>query len=109
MRAKFIRGQEPKTAMGIGLARELADKTSDAYSFSRYGLDSWTEIASLMLDQGSSEDVVEWVLRSKHMRWAADHILVDSDEEIGLAGFEHYLKRNANDIQKDLANPDLLK
>jgi hypothetical protein len=108
MRAKFIRGQEPKTAMGIGLARELADKTSDAYSFSRYGMDSWTEIASLMLDQGSSEDVVEWVLRSKHMRWAADH-MPDFNEEIGLAGFEYYLKRNTNDIQKDLVNPDLLK
>ena len=107
MRAKFIRGQEPKAAMGIGLATEIAKQTSDAYSFDRYGIDEWTGIAHFLLSMDVSPEVTEWVLRSKHMRWAADH-MPEFDEKVGLEGFEHYVKRDANDIQKNLADSDIL-
>ena len=108
MRAKFVRGQDPKDAMGLGLANEIAERTSNAYSFDRYGEKEWRAIASFLLQKGIDEDMVEWVLRSKHMRWAADH-MPEFDEDIGVLGFVNYYDRNANKLRQDIGNRDLLK
>lgn len=107
MRAKFIRGQKPLDAMGIGIAKNLSIETSDAYSFDRYGMDEWRAIATFMISQGVSEEVAAWVLRSKHMRWAADR-MPEFDEGIGAEGFEHYWERNENDILKNISDPNIL-
>lgn len=52
------------------VARQIAEQTSDAYSFDRYG--SWLACATLLVRRGYSVDECEAILRSKWMRWAAD-------------------------------------
>jgi len=59
------------------LYREIAARTEDAYSADRYGSNEWAACAMLLLERGYSEIETEWVLRSKHMRWAADMSLND--------------------------------
>jgi hypothetical protein len=53
-------------------ALAMAEKTSDAYSFERYGEKSWLANTKFLLAK-YTEEQVEWILRSKHMRWAADY------------------------------------
>jgi hypothetical protein len=48
----------------------LAAQTEDAYSAGRY--QSWSDCVRLLLEQGYDERQTEAILRSKHMRWAAD-------------------------------------
>jgi len=50
----------------------IAEATTDAYSFSTYGAQQWQRAADLLERQGLSAGEIEWVLRSKWMRWAAD-------------------------------------
>jgi hypothetical protein len=52
-------------------AKALAEKTSDAYSADRYGKRSWLANTKYLLAH-FTEVQVEWILRSKNMRWAAD-------------------------------------
>ena len=52
-------------------AKMLAEKTKDAYSAERYGKKCWLAQTKFLLTK-FTEEQVEWVLRSKHMRWAAD-------------------------------------
>lgn len=52
-------------------AKVLFVETQDAYSFDRYGEKSWMANIKFLLTKFTSEQVV-WILRSKHMRWAAD-------------------------------------
>jgi len=52
-------------------AKALAEKTKDAYSHDRYGKKSWLAQTKFLLTK-FTEEQVEWILRSKHMRWAAD-------------------------------------
>lgn len=49
----------------------LAKRTEDAFSFERYA--SWSAIVTALLRRGYTEAQVESILRSKIMRWAADH------------------------------------
>ncbi len=52
-------------------AKALAEKTKDAYSAERYGKKCWLAQTKFLLIH-FTEEQVEWILRSKHMRWAAD-------------------------------------
>lgn len=52
-------------------AKALAEKTKDAYSFDRYGAKSWLANIKFLLTK-FTEEQVEWIMRSKHARWAAD-------------------------------------
>lgn len=58
-------------------AKEIADKSSDAYSSGRYV--SWYGCALSLLKRGYSDKEVEAILRSKWMRWAGD----SSDKPFG--------------------------
>lgn len=49
----------------------LHTRTRNAYSFSRYGAVAWMN-AIRLLAPSCTEEEVEWILRSKYMRWAAD-------------------------------------
>jgi hypothetical protein len=58
-------------------ARQLADRTADAYMADEYATDNagvthWHSCCQLLLDQGLSAREAEGWLRSKHMRWAND-------------------------------------
>jgi len=52
--------------------KELAEKTSNAYSFDTYGMKAWTAAIRMMRRRGHTERNIEAVLRSKWTRWAAD-------------------------------------
>ncbi len=51
-------------------AKQLADKTADAYSRGYYR--SWVACAAMLKKRGYSDAEVEAILRSKWMRWASD-------------------------------------
>lgn len=69
-------------------AQELANRTSNAYSFDYYGQHEWREITFQLLAEGYTEEAVETILRSKHMRWCAD------SGEATLRGFKLYFYTN---------------
>lgn len=57
--------------MGVkSIAKEIAGRSSDAYSFGRYK--SWESCALALLKRGYTNKEVEAILRSKWMRWAGD-------------------------------------
>src|SRR5690349_20283787 len=53
-------------------AKRIAENTVEAYSRGRYTDAGWKRIAQALLDAGATAAEAEWVLNSKHMRWAAD-------------------------------------
>lgn len=53
-------------------AEQIAAATQDAYSCDRYAPDQWVAVATLLLEEGATPAQVEWIMRSKHMRWAGD-------------------------------------
>jgi hypothetical protein len=55
----------------VGLAALVA-RTSDAYSFERYGVVAWAKAAVALAAKGYDEQEIEIVLRSKQTRWSAD-------------------------------------
>lgn len=52
-------------------AKDLASKTSDAYSSDRFK--NWGAVVQALLNLGYSELQTEAILRSKWARWACDH------------------------------------
>lgn len=71
--------------------KEIAEKTSDAYSMGRYR--SWEACARMLQKRGYTDAEVEGILRSKWTRWAADW----SDKPYG--------KTTAADLAKFLDDP----
>lgn len=51
---------------------EIAERTSDAYSFDRYGETGWRGAIRVLRSHRLEDVEIEAFLRSKHMRWAAD-------------------------------------
>lgn len=51
---------------------DLADKTSDAQSYSTYGQTEWRRAIRLLDARGFDARSIEAILRSKWTRWAAD-------------------------------------
>jgi hypothetical protein len=68
----------------------LAERTLDAYSADRYR--SWRACAAILLRRGMTEREAEAVLRSKHMRWAADEASISS-RRVSSAALERYLAK----------------
>jgi hypothetical protein len=54
------------------VADKIAARTHDAYSRPRFSDAGWLGVVQALLDQGATAAEAEWVLNSKHMRWAAD-------------------------------------
>ena len=53
-------------------AFDIVDKTRTAYSFDRYGSEEWAKCVLFLHAQNYSLKAIEYILRSKHMRWASD-------------------------------------
>jgi hypothetical protein len=98
---EFKRGQTPMHSMGLGLAAVLFDKTTNkenkAYSYGLYYSDKeWMKIIQWLLNKKFTPFDVEMILRSKLMRYAADHSpeyrsVPESDEPwVTLKDFIHY-------------------
>jgi hypothetical protein len=54
------------------VVEQLADKTSDAYSYDRYGAKGWRSCIKMLLRRGFDERAIEAIMRSKWTRWAGD-------------------------------------
>lgn len=61
-----------KAVIDTVLAKQIAERTSDAHSRDRYTDAAWFQIAKRLATEGADADAIEWILRSKYMRWAAD-------------------------------------
>lgn len=91
--------------------KDLAIKTRDAFAFDRYGRDQWIAAVQVLVDAGYDDAEVEWILRSKHMRWAAD-AGEDFDYEFGVSTIigrkvmNEYIAKNKKHIDKNLADPN---
>ena len=82
-------------------AKQLALKTSDAYSASKYGK-QWENCAALLLKAGFSPAEAESQLRSKNMRWAAD----GAEKQTQLSFFISFaatLAKNHAEMKKEAA------
>lgn len=64
-------GLEPDGTIRPWKPAEVVARTRDAYSIDRFG--SWLACARLLRDRGYTALEAEVILRSKIMRWAADH------------------------------------
>jgi len=69
---KAVDQRPKKGTMGAMDIEHMANKTSGAYSASRYGDVAWRKAIQLLAEAGYTEIEVEEILRSKYMRWAAD-------------------------------------
>jgi len=54
-------------------AELIADRTTDAYSYDRYGHSEWVNVTQFLLDEGYDSNMTEEILRSKYTRWGADY------------------------------------
>ena len=54
------------------LARDLALKTADAYSYEAYKPGAWERAIRVLLNRGWSPLQVETIMRSKWTRWSRD-------------------------------------
>lgn len=70
-------------------AAALAERTSDAYSFDRYS--SWSGVARALLSLGYSEREAEAIMRSKHLRWAADG--ANLERNVSVSAVKEYLAK----------------
>jgi len=75
--ARFIRGKDPKESLNLGIANVLFNKTTKedkAYSYGLYyDADEWMRIIQYLLRKKYTPYEIEHILRSKIMRWSADH------------------------------------
>ena len=78
-------------------ASDLAGRTTDAYMYDIYKRSEWTKCIVFLMDQGLDEDQIDWIVRSKHMRWADDV----EDGETRSEAFENYYLTNQNRIIDD--------
>jgi hypothetical protein len=77
-KAGFLRGQDPKKTMGIGIANVIFKKTTSgdnrAYSYGLYYSDNeWMRIIRWLLKEKYTPFDIENILRSKLMRCTADN------------------------------------
>jgi hypothetical protein len=93
---RFERGKDPKTAMNLGVVKEIMDNTEEAYSRDRYGDQLWEEIIVWLLEGGYSSKEIELILGSKYMRWGMDQMA----DEGSLEEFDNYFSDNEDGIQE---------
>lgn len=75
---------------------EMDEKTSDAYSYDRYSRSGWRQSIKYLQSLGFDDELVEEVLRSKIMRWAADS-----------AANNRYGRNTSKDLQRYLEYNDI--
>jgi hypothetical protein len=73
--------------MDPATVKMIVELTADAYSFDRYGLHNWAKTAETLLLLGFDMHETMDLLRSKYMRWAADHCPNDQNLDTALARY----------------------
>lgn len=84
-------------------AAELATKTRDAYMAPDYGEAAWRECARFLFAEGFTADEAEWILRSKHMRWADDTEGAGRGNKTNSGALRRYFARYEGEIRRGLA------
>lgn len=74
----------------------LADKTSGAYSWDRYGEKNWKACVRMLSRRGYDDREIEAILLSKWTRWAGD--AAGKDSRVNSADLARFI-----DSQKDVA------
>ena len=118
----FNRDQTPLNSLGLGLSQVLFDRTTKgedkAYSYGLYySADEWMRIIKWLLGKKFTPFDVENILRSKIMRWTADHTadyrdVPDTDEPwTTLEDFKKYNKnpKNFNSPYKSASEDFLMR
>lgn len=80
-------------------AARIATKAEDAYSRDRYTTAGWIGAAKLMAAEGFEPAEIDWVLRSKHMRWAGD--AANRNHAVTLANFANYIDHHLTPTAAD--------
>ena len=75
-------------------ATKLADATSNAYKFRGFGRDEWLKCIIFLYSEGVDTDQIEYIVRSKHMRWSEDFQFGSSSD-----CFIDYWRRNTNGVR----------
>lgn len=73
-------------------AARIATKAEDAYSRDRYTTAGWIGTAKRLAAEGFDPAEIDWVLRSKHMRWAGD--AANRNQAVTAADFAGYVERH---------------
>jgi hypothetical protein len=94
------------------LAADVALITDDAYARETgiYSRKQWRMIAALLLERARySQAAAEWILRSKHMRWADDELGrgVNGRRRMTAERFATYLADHAGEIARDLTQAEV--
>lgn len=80
-------------------AADVVNATKDAYKYESFGYDEWYKCAVFLFEEGLCPEQVEYILRSKHMRWSEDYAFPDeSDSEC----FISYYHANINNVKTEL-------
>ncbi len=79
---------------------ELSAKTSNAYSFFRYGGTGWNGAIRLLKGMGLNDREVEAFMRSKHTRWAGDGDCKRTYGNYNGRTIASYIKRDPSAISK---------
>jgi len=82
------------------LAKQVAEKTQDAYSFDRYGEQAWGACCFMLLGQGYTAKDVEAIMRSKWTRWAGD--MASKNDRVNSADLKRYMA-TMTDVRKAVA------
>jgi hypothetical protein len=69
--------------------QQLADKLQDAHSTSRYK-DGWLDCVKALRQRGYTDFKIEWIIRSKLTRWAAD-VSYHTDGNVTAEDLLHYI------------------
>lgn len=98
------RHNAPKPVIEKVLAKQVAARTQDAYSRDWYTDAGWLGVARRLAEEGLNATEIEWVLRSKHMRWAADY--VSRSHSVRAADFIAYTLENGGfeKLARDVRN-----
>lgn len=78
------------TADNLVAGQRVVEATAGAYSRERYTDYGWLCIARRLLAEGASEAEAEWIMKSQHMRRAAD-AANKGDQETTVADFARYV------------------
>jgi len=70
-------------------AKQVAKETAEAYSRERYTDAGWAQIAIRLATEGAEVEEIRWILKSKHMRWAAD--AANRNHSVTAADFNNYV------------------
>jgi len=79
-------------------AIEIANRTTDAFMYNQYGLESWINCIELLYSEGYNATEIKEMLRSKHMRWADDGCAAETYFDI----FHQYYFKNKHRLRADI-------